>query len=128
MCNSELRSFQQRLSDFNARAIHLVAISVDPPEVTRRQCEKMGFTYTFLSDSKAEGIRRYDVLHQGAGPNGADIARPAEFLIDSSGVVRWVNLTESVTVRARPEQALKAFDDLPKTREAGVGGRSPGGR
>jgi hypothetical protein len=33
-------------------------------------------------------------------------------LIDSTGVVLWVNLTESVTVRARPSQVLKAFDTL----------------
>jgi len=79
----------------------------------------MGFTYTFLSDPKAEVTQRYDLLHKGAGPQGTDIARPAEFLIDSTGTIRWVNLTESVAVRARPEQVLKAFDDLKLT--------SPGG-
>ena len=107
-----MRSFQQRLSDFNARGIRVVAISVDAPEVNRRHCQKLGFTFLFLSDPKAEVIRRYDLLHAGAGPKGTDIARPAEFLIDSTGTVRWVNLTESVMVRARPEQVLKAFEEL----------------
>ncbi len=107
-----MRSFQQRLSEFNARGIRLVAISADPPEVTRESCKKLGFSYTFLSDPKTEVIQRYDLLHKGAGPKGTDIARPAEFLLDSSGTIRWVNLTESVTVRARPEQVLKVFDDL----------------
>ena len=65
-----------------------------------------------LSDPKAEVIRRYDVLHPGAGPKGADIARPAEFLIDSSGMVRWVNLTENIAVRARPEQVLDAVNQI----------------
>jgi len=55
-------------------------------------------------------IRRYDLLHRGAGPKGADIARPAEFLIDSTGTIRWVNLTENIAVRARPEQVLEAFE------------------
>ena len=41
---------------------------------------------------------------------GADIARPAEFLLDSNGVVRWVNLTENIAVRARPQQVLDAFN------------------
>ena len=90
----------------------MVAISVDAPEVTRQHCQKLGFTFTFLSDPKAEVVRRYDLLHPGAGPQGADIARPAEFLIDSTGTIRWMNLTESITVRARPEQVLKVFDDL----------------
>jgi peroxiredoxin len=106
-----LRSFQQRLPDFNARGIHVAAISVDPTEINQRHCQKMGFTYAFLSDAKAEVIRRYDLLHPGGGPKGAAIARPAEFLIDSAGTIRWVNLTESAAVRARPERVLKAFDD-----------------
>ena len=97
----------------------MVAISVDAPDINRRHCQKLGFTYTFLSDPKAEAIRRYDLLHPGGGPNGADIARPAEFLIDSSGTIRWVNLTESVTVRARPDQVLKEFDDLKLTSPPG---------
>ena len=107
-----MRSFQQLLSDFNARGIHVVAVSADDPEVNLRHRQKLGFTYTFLSDPKTEAIQRYDLLHKGGGPNGADISRPAEFLIDSTGTIRWENLTESVTVRARPEQVLKAFDNM----------------
>lgn len=107
-----MRGFEERLSDFNSRGIRLVAISVDPPEVNRSHCQAQGYTFTFLSDPKAEVIRRYDVLHPGAGRNGADIARPAEFLVDASGIVRWVNLTEDVRVRARPVQVLEAIDKL----------------
>ena len=112
MCNSELRSFQQKLSEFDARGIRVVGISVDSPEVNRRQSQKLGYTFPLLSDPKAEVIRRYDLLHAGAGPKGADIARPAEFLIDSTGTIRWVNLTKNIAVRARPEQVLKAFDEM----------------
>lgn len=72
----------------------------------------MGFTFSLLSDADAAVIRRYDLLHRGAGPKGSDIARPAEFLIDSHGIIRWVNLTDNIAVRARPEQALQAFDEL----------------
>jgi peroxiredoxin len=107
-----LRSFQRRLSDFDARGIRVVGISVDPPQINRRQSQKLGYTFSLLSDPRAEVIRRYDVLHPGAGPKGADIARPAEFLIDSRGAVRWVNLTENISVRARPKQVLNAFDEI----------------
>jgi len=105
-----LRSFQQRLLELESRGINVVAISVDSPEINRRQRQKLGYTYTFLSDPKGEVIQRYDLLHRGAGPKGTDIARPAEFLIDSSGIIRWVNLTENIAVLARPEQVLEAFD------------------
>ena len=72
----------------------------------------MGYAFPVLSDTKAEAIKRYDLLHAHGGPNEADIARPAEFLVDPSGTVRWVNLTENAAVRARPEQVLEAFDNV----------------
>ena len=90
--------------------MHLAAISVDPVDVTAAHCRKLGYTFTFLSDADAAVIKRYDVLHRGAGPKGADIARPAEFYVDRNGVIQWVNLTENIAVRARPEQALRAID------------------
>ena len=80
--------------------------------MSRHLRKKAGYTYTFLSDPKAEVIRRYDLLHPGAGVNGQDIARPAEFLLDSSGAVRWANLTEDFRVRARPEQVMEAAEAL----------------
>jgi peroxiredoxin len=95
-----------------SRGLRVVAISVDTPEINRRQQQKLGYTYTFLSDPNTEVIRRYDLLHHRAGPNHTDIARPAEFLIDSSGIIRWVNLTENIAVRARPEQILQAFEQM----------------
>ena len=98
------------MSDFKSRGVRIAAISVDPVETSRGHAKKMGYTFTFLSDADAAVIKRYDVLHRGAGPKGNDIARPAEFYVDSGGTVRWVNLTENIAVRARPEQALAAID------------------
>jgi peroxiredoxin len=110
-----LRSFQQNLEKFTSRGVRIVAVSVDPPEVTRAHIEKVGYTYTFLSDPSAEVIRRYDLLHPGGGIRGGDIARPAEFLLDRGGTVRWVNLSESYKVRVHAEEVLKALDDLGAT-------------
>jgi len=91
-----------------------VAISVDTPQKNRDiMIQKTGYTFTFLSDPKLEAIRRYDLVHAGQGANGADIARPAEFLIDPSGTVRWRMVTETLNVRARPEQILEAAKALP---------------
>lgn len=89
-----------------------MGISVDTSEVSRDLLQQAGYTFTFLSDPKAEVIRHYDLLHEGAGIQGQDIARPAEFLVDSSGTVRWVNLTGNYWVRARPEQILEVARTL----------------
>ena len=90
----------------------MVAISVDPPPVNHEHRQKLGVTFPLLSDEKREVVRRYDLLHPSGGPDGADISRPGEFLVDATGTVRWVNLTGSVTVRARPEEVLNAFDAM----------------
>ncbi len=100
------------MDQFNAAGIRPVAISVDPPEASRNLAQNEGYSLTFLSDSNIEVIRRYDLVHAGAGENGNDIARPAEFLVDRSGTVRWVNLTESYFDRARPEEVLEAAKSL----------------
>jgi len=107
-----LRSIQSSLAKLEEVGIRPVAISVDTPEVSRDLCQKAGYTFTFLSDPKADVIRRYDLVHAGAGSEGQDIARPAEFLVDSSGTVRWVNLTENYWVRARPEQIIEVAKTL----------------
>ncbi len=88
-----------------------MAISVDPPEATRAHLAKTGWTYTFLSDPKAEVLRRYDLLHPDGG-TGTDVARPAELLIDPTGTIRWVDLTDDYRVRTRPETVLEVFDQL----------------
>lgn len=103
-----MRSIEKSLDKFKEVGVRPIAISVDSPEESRKLTEQSGYTFTFLSDANVEVIRRYDLVHAGAGENGKDISRPAEFLIDSSGTVRWINLTENYTVRARPEQILEA--------------------
>ena len=106
-----MRSLQEKLPELTARGLRVVAVSVDPPEVSKTLASKQGYTFAFLSDPKADVIRRYDLLHEG-GAQGADIARPAEFLIDDTGTVRWRNLTEDYKVRIRGEQVLKELDRL----------------
>ena len=84
---------------------------MDSSEQSKRLSEKRGYTFTILADTDRAVIRKYDLLHAGGGPTG-DIARPAEFLLDADGVVRWVNLTDDYRVRARAEDILATIDRL----------------
>jgi peroxiredoxin len=103
-----LRGIQKNLREFEAARVRVAAISVDAPEVSRNLASEAGYTFTVLSDPTAETIRRYSLLHKGGGPEGSDIARPAEFLVDTSGVVRWVNFTEDIRIRAKADEMLAA--------------------
>jgi peroxiredoxin len=100
------------LQQFEARDVRVVAISVDSREATENFRKKQGYTFLFLCDPKAEVIRRWDLLHPHGGIEGADIARPAEFLIDPGGTIRWVNLTEDYRKRVHAPAVLKVLDDL----------------
>jgi peroxiredoxin len=109
-----LRGIQKNLAKFSELGIRPVAISVDAPEVSKKLREDSDFTFTFLSDPNTDAIKKFDLVHAGAGENGHDIARPAEFLIDTTGTVRWLNLTENFFVRAKPEEILEAAKALPQ--------------
>jgi peroxiredoxin len=107
-----LRGIENDLTQFEAAGVRPVAISVDAPAQSESLRRKAGYTFTFLSDPSLDAIKRYGIVHKGAGEGGRDIARPAEFLIDRADVVRWENLTGDIRVRARPEQMLAAARGL----------------
>ena len=111
-----MRSFEQHKPEFVARGTKVVAISVDSPEESRRLTQTQGYTFPILSDPKAKTIRAYGVFHEHGGEEGRDIARPAEFLLDEAGTIRWVNLAESVLARLRPESVLHVIDGMPRAR------------
>ncbi|HKY29239.1 MAG TPA: redoxin domain-containing protein [Pyrinomonadaceae bacterium] len=108
-----MRSFQKNLTKFNEAGIRIVGISVDTPEQTRQHMvQEAGYSFTFLSDPKLETIRRYDLVHLEEIASGKDISRPAEFLLDTSGTVRWRMVTENFFKIAQPEQVLDAAKAL----------------
>ena len=83
-----------------------MAISVDEPEVSMDLSRKAGYTFTLLSDRDAAATTQYHLLHVAGGPSGSNISRPAEFLVDQSGTVRWTNFAEDIRVRARADEML----------------------
>jgi peroxiredoxin Q/BCP len=107
-----LRGFEQHLSEIHNKGVEVVAISVDSPAESRNLRESRGYSFPLLSDPQAQVIRQYGVLHPHGGEGGKDIARPAEFLVDASGTIRWENLTDDIRVRARPETVLSAISRL----------------
>ena len=96
------------MDEFNKAGVRPVAISVDTPAQAAGLSKRLGCTFPILSDPKAETIRQYHLLHTGCGIEGSDISRPAEFLVDSTGTIRWANFTEDTRVRARADEMLAA--------------------
>ena len=98
---------ERRLEDFDDAGIRVAAISVDAPDESRVLAQAKGYSFTLLSDPDMKTITQYDLV------DPIDVvARPAEFLVDASGTVRWRNLTNSVYVRATPDQVLSVAKTL----------------
>jgi peroxiredoxin len=68
--------------------------------------------FPLLSDSDEEVIKRYGLLHEKGRGGESDIARPAELLLDRSGVIRWAMFTDNFRVRVHPEAVLEAARQL----------------
>lgn len=75
---------------------------------------KAGISFPVLSDRNVEAVRRYDLVAPKAGPENRDISAAAEFLIDSSGTVRWRRLSE-----AGAPQFLEAAKSMPELKASG---------
>ena len=118
-CNSDLRALQNHLEEFSARGVHVVAVSTDPMAVTRKHTRERGFTFTFLADPNAEVVRKYALLREGEGLRRDDVARPVRFLIDSSGIIRWMSADDDhSSARLEPEEILAALDRFGRTAPA----------
>lgn len=87
-----------------------MAVSADTPDQLRTHLAKTGWTFTFLSDPEAKALRSYGLLHEISEDQA--VARPAELLIDPTGIIRWVDMTDDYRVRTRPETVLEVFDRL----------------
>jgi peroxiredoxin len=91
--------------------IDLYAVSVDPPETSRRLKQRLNSRFTFLCDTEGVLLDALNIRHRDGLP-GRDIAYPTAVLVDSKGIVRWTYETDTYRRRARPEEILQAVGDL----------------
>lgn len=86
---------------------------VDPIATNAEVAADLGLEFPILADPEMRVIDAYDLRHRG-GHEGSDIARPATFVIDRDGVVRWRNLAENLRNRPRPEEVVAQVEQLPR--------------
>lgn len=61
-----------------------MAISSDPPNIAKNLANRLGIKYQVLSDEKLSAIKAYGVADGVLG-----IAKPATFILDKDGLIRW---------------------------------------
>jgi peroxiredoxin len=90
----------------------VLAISVDPPERSRRLVKAYDLPYPILCDTKREVIKKYGLVHPGAGRGASDIAIPANILIDQSGKIVWQRVAKLIQDRPDPQEVLAAVRNM----------------
>ena len=73
---------QTRITEFEEAGARIVAVSPDTPEENSGVVERLGLDFPILSDDRLELTKALGLLHEGGGPGGFDIPRPAIFIVD----------------------------------------------
>ena len=99
-CKNCVRQFfdvRRDLPLFREVDAHVVAISADPPELTRRRIEQYGpFGFPVLSDPGNKVAQAYQVSKPAQDGKNADlILRHGTFVIDRVDTIRWVNVGDA---------------------------------
>lgn len=89
--------------------MRLVAVVAQKAEAVRRYIEETGLPYDILIDETREVAKSYGVWHAW-GLDAYNIARPAVFLIDRSGLIRYSFIAKRQDQYPSPEDIERAID------------------
>ena len=127
-CNSEIHALTTAFPDYQKRGVTPVAVSVDTPDKEAKLKATYAIPFPVLSDSDATMIEAFHVVNKvndqqlakmktfgvdleaSSGKTHHEIAIPALFLVDRSGVVRWAHSDPDFKTRPSTAQLLAAID------------------
>ena len=113
---------QSRLEDFRNAGAEVLTLSVDDIEHNAKVSKSLGLNFPILSDVENTVIRAWGVVDQGGGIGGADIARPATFILDAEGIIRWRDLASNWRIRSSPDEIIEAIHRMDLMGPFGAGG------
>jgi peroxiredoxin len=100
-CTSELCAFSDDFDAFSGVDVEVLPISVDAVPSLKEFKNKFGMKVDLLSDFRRTASVAYGVLRE-----DTFFSRRAYFLIDKSGVIRWVHVETKPGMRRENEEIL----------------------
>jgi peroxiredoxin len=128
-CTKQLAALNERIADFAALGIHIVAISPDSPANVAALVEKHKPAFPVYSDSDMEAAKAFGLaftvdadtlekyrgykidLNAASGKPHNQLPHPALFLVDENGVIRKAHVNENYRERPPVDEVLKAARD-----------------
>jgi peroxiredoxin Q/BCP len=78
---------------YTSRGVQVVAVVSQQSEKVRRYIEESGLPFNILVDEPRAVVKQYGIWHR-LGLDAWNIARPALFLIDRTGTIRYIFVAE----------------------------------
>ena len=92
--------------EYLSLGVQVVAIVAQRSEKVRRFIEETGLPFNILVDDSREVVKAYGVWHR-VGFDAWNIARPALFLVDRQGIIRYSFVASSQFEFPSHEQILE---------------------
>ena len=96
-----MAGLSEKILEFRGTGAGVAAVSADQTHVSKGLRDRLSLSFPLLSDPKRIVIRKYGVL------NKDQAAKPAVFLLDGKGIVRWEYIGKSPSDRPLPETLLQ---------------------
>jgi peroxiredoxin len=91
--------------------VQVVAVVAQRSQPVRRYIEETGLPFNILVDASRDVLKAYGVWHA-VGLDAWNIARPALFLIDRSGTIRYSFIADRQDEFPAHEEILRALDRI----------------
>ncbi len=112
-CTKEMCQFRDSLANLNNMNAQVVAISVDTPFSNKGFADANKLTFPILSDYTRSVSRQYvGLVEDFAGLKGYTAAKRAVVVLDKSGVVKYVSISENPGVEPPYEEINKALSSF----------------
>jgi peroxiredoxin len=92
-CARHLAEMNRDLPLFHEIGAQVIAVSPDPPELTRQRPQNAGLT--ILSDPGSKVAEIYGVFKRTNDEKIGNIRRHGTFIIDRDGIIRWANVGDA---------------------------------
>jgi peroxiredoxin len=111
-CRLQFAALADNIAAYTARGVQVVGVLAQNREAVRRYIEETGLPFDILIDERRDMIRAYGVWHR-VGLDAWNIARPAVFLIDQDGAIRFSFISGHQREFPTQPEILQAADSMP---------------
>jgi peroxiredoxin len=100
------------LSEAEQAGVEIIAVSPDPNERSHEMAERLHLGFRFVADRDLAVTRRYGLVHVHGGEHGEDVPTPTTAVLDRSGAVRWLWISDNFQVRPDAADVRRAVRGL----------------